>query len=81
MAISGEVLAAFSSVGGVSFAAAAVLGGLLAQRVPVAMLVGRRALLGSELVFAAGGTARLAAAAAAARIFRAPVGDASRRTG
>jgi hypothetical protein len=69
-----EVLAGFSAAGGVAFAVASLSGGLLAAHLPFAIFVGEGAFVAKKLVFAAGGAARLGAAALGAAVFRDDVG-------
>lgn len=69
----GQVVAAFSTAGGLSFAAAALASGVVAGRLPLFVFVAGRVLLGRKLLFAAAGAARLGAAALGVRLFgRAP---------
>jgi hypothetical protein len=65
-----EVLAAFSSAGGLAFAAGSVTSGLLAAKLPLAVFLGDLRLALPQLVLAGGGAVRLGAAALAARTFR-----------
>jgi MFS family permease len=64
-----EVHASYSSVAGVAFALASVASGVLTAKLPVAVGVGGGIAV-RKLVFAAGGAARLGAAALSARVFR-----------
>ncbi|WP_176066482.1 MFS transporter [Anaeromyxobacter diazotrophicus] len=68
-----EVVAAFSTAGGLSFAAASLATGVLSDKLPLFVFIAGRVLLGRKLLFAAGGAVRLAAAALGLRAFgRAP---------
>lgn len=65
-----EVHASYSTAAGVAFAAAAVASGVITARLPAAVAVGGGGIAVRKLVFAAGGAARLGAAALSARVFR-----------
>lgn len=65
-----EVLATYSTAAGLAFAAASVTCVWLTAKLPWAFFVGDDLLVVRKLVFAAGGTARLGAAALAAGVFR-----------
>jgi MFS family permease len=64
-----EVHASYSTAAGVAFATASVASGILTAKLPAAVALGGGIAV-RKLVFAAGGTARLAAAALSARVFR-----------
>jgi hypothetical protein len=66
-----EVHASYSTVAGIAFAAASVASGVLTAKLPVAVALGGGGIAVRKLVFAAGGAARLGAAALSARVFRA----------
>jgi MFS family permease len=65
-----EVHASYSTVAGVAFAVASVASGLLTARLPVAVALGGGGIAGRKRVCAAGGAARLGAAALSAGVFR-----------
>jgi hypothetical protein len=63
-----DVAAAYAAAGGLSFAAAALASGFLADRLPALVRVAGELLLGRKLLFAAASVARLAAALLARRV-------------
>lgn len=65
-----EVVATYSSAAGLAFAAASVVSGWAAGRMPFAVLVGGQGFVARKLLFAAGGAARLLAAGLSTRVFR-----------
>jgi len=71
-----EVHASYSTAAGLAFAVASVASGVLTAKLPLAVGVGGAWVAVRKLVFAAGGAARLGAAALSARVFR---GDPDRR--
>jgi hypothetical protein len=64
-----EVYASLSTAAGVAFAAASAASAVLTAKLPFAVVIGGAGIAVRKLVFAAGGAARLAAAAQSARVF------------